>query len=825
MPEPSATFAPEDAGPWIPFGFAPVGPNGSMAVVVPGRVTEAVRSIEGLSLSQTIEAVGDALKEKFGTPDSMTWIWPRDVTETVVVYELEDGQGCETWQVGYTIDADGKVTISDQAPVKVEVKTEFVAVKESKRDFFPGRVLERKGTTAEGGRIFLMQMIDAGTSRNGVHYPESVLAAAAPLYEGAKAFDHHRTMAELQSSSVVGLCGSWRGVFPNQGGLAGELHLVPSAVAIAEALDQSLEAQEQGLPPVIGVSHDVQMDPPVERIENGRRVREATSITNVLSTDVVADPSAGGRAIRVVAGGLGSEEVPPNKETQPMKFKELLEKLRAAKTPEDRAALLAEHADVLEAAGYSADEATEMAKAGEEAEVTAGGAPAEGAEGDAPTEVTESFDRGSTLAGLIVREAVRAAGLPDRFVGHITTDLPARITEADVVDRVRTVQRTIESLEKDGMTPRVPGIKVGAEDHDKKVAKLDATFAGDWANGYSRLSEAYFDVTGQPYAPMTEVMAEDIMRESFLGGRRGRVTESLISTSWGEVLADVMNRRIVDIFHGGNWSDWKKLVTTFPVHDFRSQKLIQVGEFASLPTVNEGAPYQPLTSPTDQQATYSPTKKGGTEDFTYEAAKNDDLRQLVSIPARLGRVAQFTLYSTVFGILSSNPTLTTDSIALFHASHANTAAVALSQTNLSTLRQKMRDQAAYGDTARALGMKPKYLVVPNELEELAFQLCTSAVAVPGTPAGPSNTPNIHQGLEPLVVDIFTDANDWYVVGDPAVSPTIEVGFMDGKEDPELFVQDDPTVGSAFTADKVTYKLRHTWGYGVVDYRPFQRGTQ
>ena len=94
-----------------------------------------------------------------------------------------------------------------------------------------------------------------------------------------------------------------------------------------------------------------------------------------------------------------------------------------------------------------------------------------------------------------------------------------------------------------------------------------------------------------------------------------------------------------------------------------------------------------------------------------------------------------------------------------------------------------------------------------------------------TADGPSNTPNLHQGLEPIVVDIFTDANDWFLVGDPSISPTIEVGFMDGKETPELFVQDDPVVGSAFTADQVTYKIRHTWGYGIVDYRPFQRGTQ
>lgn len=789
------------------------------------RVTEAARVVEGLSLSQTIEAVGDALKEKFGA--GSLWIWPRDVTETSVVYELETETECQTYQVDYTVDEAGTVTISDTPPVKVEVKTEFVPAQESRRDFVAGRVVERKGSTAEGGRIFGMQIIEAGTSRNGIRYPESVLAAAAGRYEGAKAFDHHRTLAELETSTITGLVGHWRNVESNGAGLVGDLVLLPSAVHTAEALDQSLVAQEAGLPPVIGVSHDVQMSH-TPATEGGRQIREATEIRNVLSVDVVADPSAGGRVTRVVAGGISSD--PPNKENS-MTFQELLKLWAAAATAEDRKALLDEHGAVLESTGYTVDQMPDLAKiAG--LEVAGAESPADPPAADAPAEAElvgaqESYQRGTLGAGMIVREAVRAAGLPEEFEQQVAADLPARFTEADVVSRVGIVQRVTESIEKRGLGGRSrtgSQVHVGAEDFDKKRDKLDATFAGRWQEGYTRLSEAFSDITGQPYRPLTDVVVHEIMRESFMGGR-DRVSESLSSTSWGEVLADAMNKRMKDIYAGGTWSDWRKIVSTYPVTDFRSQKLIQVGEFASLPTVNEGAPYQPLTSPTDQQATYTPTKKGGTEDFTWEAAKNDDLRQLVTIPVRMARVAQFTLYSTVFGILSSNATLTTDSLALFHATHANTTAVALSQTNLSSLRQKMRDQAAYGDTTRALGMLPKYLVVPNELEELAYQLCMSAVAVPSTPAGPSNTPNIHQGLEPIVVDILTDANDWFLVGDPSVSPTIEVGFMDGKEDPELFVQDDPTVGSGFTADKVTYKLRHAWGYGIVDYRPFQRGTQ
>jgi len=52
-------------------------------------------------------------------------------------------------------------------------------------------------------------------------------------------------------------------------------------------------------------------------------------------------------------------------------------------------------------------------------------------------------------------------------------------------------------------------------------------------------------------------------------------------------------------------------------------------------------------------------------------------------------------------------------------------------------------------------------------------------------------------------------------------PTIEIGFLNGREEPELFVQDEPTNGSMFSNDKITYKVRHIYGGAVLDYRGLQ----
>ena len=86
------------------------------------------------------------------------------------------------------------------------------------------------------------------------------------------------------------------------------------------------------------------------------------------------------------------------------------------------------------------------------------------------------------------------------------------------------------------------------------------------------------------------------------------------------------------------------------------------------------------------------------------------------------------------------------------------------------------------------------------------------------------TDNFSAGIEYLVTPYNGgDADAWWLLADPAMYDTIEVGFLDGKRDPELFVQNSETVGSMFDADKVTWKLRHIYGAALLDFRTFYAG--
>ncbi len=117
--------------------------------------------------------------------------------------------------------------------------------------------------------------------------------------------------------------------------------------------------------------------------------------------------------------------------------------------------------------------------------------------------------------------------------------------------------------------------------------------------------------------------------------------------------------------------------------------------------------------------------------------------------------------------------------------------------------------------------------MPNELEMVAKLLRDNptnpdpvVLANGGTAVAVSQQTNVHRGtFDIIVVDHWTEPSDWYLVADPQLCNTIELAFF-GSEEPELVTQDQPNVGSLFTADKIFYKIRHIYGGAVLDWRSF-----
>jgi hypothetical protein len=149
----------------------------------------------------------------------------------------------------------------------------------------------------------------------------------------------------------------------------------------------------------------------------------------------------------------------------------------------------------------------------------------------------------------------------------------------------------------------------------------------------------------------------------------------------------------------------------------------------------------------------------------------------------------------------------------------------------------MRRQTRYGatDPLGPLNL-PATLIVPSWLEERANRIVAPSAAyaygLDNTAGTAAQNPDVDLSIDPhafagrgmqvLVNDFLTDQTDWFAVADANKVATLVVGFLNGREDPELFVQDAATVGSVFNADKISYKIRLVFGISTLDHRSFYR---
>jgi hypothetical protein len=304
--------------------------------------------------------------------------------------------------------------------------------------------------------------------------------------------------------------------------------------------------------------------------------------------------------------------------------------------------------------------------------------------------------------------------------------------------------------------------------------------------------EAYIALTGDRYVKRSLSRPVGLRNWQQVAEAKGIVLrESLDSTSFDAVLADVMHKRFIDTYMRPGLQLWRRVCIIGNLSDFKTQHRTRFGGYGNLPIVAEGDPYTSLTSPTDEEATYVPAKRGGTEDLTWEMIRNDDANAIRYIPIRLGVAAGQTLLEFVLDLIAANPTIY-DSVALFHANHGNltTNAFGSDTTQYMAMRLRMRQQTEL-DSGKRLGFTPSILLLPGELEEAAFNAFQR-----GTEQEPKFASTVTPTI--LAIDYWSDTTNYFSLADPTVAPVIEVGFLDGEEEPDLFVQEDERQGAMFS---------------------------
>lgn len=688
-------------------------------------------------------------------------------------------------------------------------------LREAEAQLAPGRMIE---AVDDKGFEWLVSLIKAGVAKSGTYYPPEVLREAAPLFEGARAFDRSDADHLADKGASVRTIVGWHDQVQFQeadgGRLVSHFHVAADAPWLAAKMRQ---AWDKGKTNLLGFSIVADGRASLRR-QDGRMVRYAEAITKVDAVDPVLNASAGGQIIRMIqadgAGTGGKGE---------MEFLDRMIKMIEAERPElllgkDKANLKEEEVMTLFREAMKGKPTTKN--------------PAEKAEQDdlldqVNTRLKEAVDR-TTAAENSFKEAecrhllsakLTACGLPEITQAKLRKEFTGRkiFAEAEVDQAITDEREYLASFHEATGLPGLGGAGVGVNERDKVLCALDGFFFNDDLKlgdqkvpRFKSFREAYITITGDKY--LTGQFREAVNLKHFV--------EGVDPAAWATILGESINRRLLTEFRLPDLQIWRQVVSDIvPISDFKTNIRVTYGGYGELPEVARLGNYEPLETPGEEKVEYAVSKKGGTEFLAMEDIANDDVGAIRRIPTKLARAAARGVNWAVFNAIRDNITIY-DSKALFHNDHGNLGSSALSAAALTEARVAMRSQVEIG-SGEPIGLVPKLLLVPNELEEMAFLLTASGKKVPSTGES-TDLPTLFTGMSYLVLDFWTDPTDWAAVASPSDCPTMELGFYQGREEPELFVQDLPTAGSMFASDKITYKIRFIWARVVLNYRPFRK---
>ncbi|MEO5626929.1 MAG: Mu-like prophage major head subunit gpT family protein, partial [Dokdonella sp.] len=410
------------------------------------------------------------------------------------------------------------------------------------------------------------------------------------------------------------------------------------------------------------------------------------------------------------------------------------------------------------------------------------------------------------------RVLIAGSKLPDPLQERLVQRFAEAVsfTDAEVSTAIEAERKLLGRLVEGAQVRGLGEGRVEAgQDRSEKVSEMFDNFF-DPKKPMRSFREAYIDVTGdRQVSGLIQNCDTQRLREA-VGEQR--FAEAVSAATFGNILGNSITRAMIrDYGSLEAYGDWRWLADVVPVTDFRTQERTRMGGYGNLPAVAENGPYNALTSPTDEKATYAVSKRGGTETVSLEAIANDDVGLIRRLPMSLAVAAGRTLYEFVHDFLATNAVIY-DATALFIAGHNNIGVAALDATSFAAARLRMKKQTEK-DSGKRLGLTLRHVAVPGDLEEAAYNLFVRTTNLDES-FTQSRKPKVH------VVDYWTDANNWFATADNSQCPLIEIGFYGGKEEPELFVQDMPTQGSLFTNDQIKYKIRHIYSGAVRDFRGF-----
>lgn len=287
------------------------------------------------------------------------------------------------------------------------------------------------------------------------------------------------------------------------------------------------------------------------------------------------------------------------------------------------------------------------------------------------------------------------------------------------------------------------------------------------------------------------------------------LTRAMQTTSDFPLLLEQGGHRVLSTAYQAAESPLKEVAVRREVSDLRDVTVLKLGEGSGLEKVNEAGEIT-YGAFGEGAETYKVETFGKIFTLSRKLLLNDQFGVFGDMLRQMGQLAASTEANALLALLTkasgAGPTMS-DGKPLFHADHGNLAASGgpLSIATLSAARQAMRSQKGL-DGKTPVGVRPAYLVVGPALETEAEQILATLAATKADDVNPFS------GSLQLIVEPRITGKQWYVFGDKATAPVLEIATLTAAPGPQIASREGwSTLGREY---RVTLDL----GVGVTDWR-------
>lgn len=293
--------------------------------------------------------------------------------------------------------------------------------------------------------------------------------------------------------------------------------------------------------------------------------------------------------------------------------------------------------------------------------------------------------------------------------------------------------------------------------------------------------------------------------------------------SFPELTKDAINKVLLSAFAEARTTYQKVFRQAASVRDFKPVHFIRLGEAPNLEVLPPNREPS-LVSFADERESMTVEARSAEVSYDWRLLVNDDMDALSRTPVMLGNAARRTVNAVCWSIVTSNPTLV-DSQKLYSAATGDRKKANLVSSGsgaptigrIGKLRELMRLQVGVNTPEKVasgaiLNINPRFLVGPAALENAIIQVARSTADPSDNKSSAVVNPIF--GLEPIIEPLL-DANSataYYLFADPAEADHVVYAFLQGQEEPQVTLWQDPR------GLTINYTVLHSYQAAAVDHR-------